>query len=561
MYTTNAHELTRMIDPQTNKARAEKWAFFPGFCAFFRPCIGFFPVLLSLLFLGALFWAKQQDPFSRIWFTVIAGNQACKCVAVLPKPPGQHPVIIYLHGSGGSLMTDGFELRQMAELGLAVVSLEYEQTNATAFAPAFIALQHYLARQPWADTNAIAWVGFSLGANRLWDLALASPAPPKLLVLISGRGNDAPASSIQHPASSIHCPPLLLIHGGQDEVFPVADTERFAARLQSNGVPVELKLLPGLAHGLEPERGVVHRAIGEYCLPHLSGNTNRDSVWQNYHSIARWQAEAPALLWFWIPAAGWVGCWIWRRWRRGTPTEGSRPTGSGESPVGGSRPTSSGPTDRLTRPEIVLRWLAAVLAIWAATETALHLVPPHFLVSDKTLALARRFSVPPKERPDFEALAGWPIWQRHKLQTLLDHVELAGYNRTLINWTLDNTNYQDYVLQPAITGRPDEQYNWRRPLWEEFYPRIRHESTPEDAACIVVRHLRERVTVLAQPGLSHAIPEIWLRQLTDAAGFQIIYVAALRSVGVPARLDSRQQAEFWTGSQWQPAPAPAIMTW
>jgi len=69
------------------------------------------------------------------------------------------------------------------------------------------------------------------------------------------------------------------------------------------------------------------------------------------------------------------------------------------------------------------------------------------------------------------------------------------------------------------------------------------------------------VTVLAQPGLSHAIPEIWLRQLTDAAGFQIIYVAALRSVGVPARLDSRQQAEFWTGSQWQPAPAPAIMTW
>ena len=173
----------------------------------------------------------------------------------------------------------------------------------------------------------------------------------------------------------------------------MAETERFAARLQSNGVPVELKVLPGLAHGLEPERGVVYRAIGEYCLTHLSGNTNQDSVWQNYHSIARWQAEAPALLWFWIPAAGWVGWWIWRRWRRGTPTEGSRPTGSGETPAGDSPPASSGPTDRLTRPEIVLRWLAAVLAIWAATETALHLVPPHFLVSDKTLALARRFWV------------------------------------------------------------------------------------------------------------------------------------------------------------------------
>lgn len=98
-------------------------------------------------------------------------------------------------------------------------------------------------------------------------------------------------------------------------------------------------------------------------------------------------------------------------------------------------------------------------------------------------------------------------------------------------------------------------------LWEEFYPRIRHESSPEDAAKIVVRHLRERVTIATVPNLPRDVPTIWLRQITDETGFEIIYVAALRSVGVPARLNSRRQAEFWDGTKWNTAPPPAIINW
>src|SRR5882757_7192773 len=44
-------------------------------------------ILLILLFLGAVFWAKEQDPFLRKWFTVQTSNHSsCKFVAVLPKP-------------------------------------------------------------------------------------------------------------------------------------------------------------------------------------------------------------------------------------------------------------------------------------------------------------------------------------------------------------------------------------------------------------------------------------------------------------------------------------------
>ena len=86
-------------------------------------------VLASLLCLGALFWAKGRDPFQRIRFEVkVPGHGRVECIAVLPKMGARPlPVVIYLHGSGGSLLGDGNELRQLAEMGLAAVGMEYEQ--------------------------------------------------------------------------------------------------------------------------------------------------------------------------------------------------------------------------------------------------------------------------------------------------------------------------------------------------------------------------------------------------------------------------------------------------
>ena len=44
--------------------------------------------------------------------------------------------------------------------------------------------------------------------------------------------------------------------------------------------------------------------------------------------------------------------------------------------------------------------------------------------------------------------------------------------------------------------------------------------------------------------------------MTDMAGFERIYVAALRSVGIAAQLGAQGQAEVWTGAVWQVAPRP-----
>jgi hypothetical protein len=110
------------------------------------------------------------------------------------------------------------------------------------------------------------------------------------------------------------------------------------------------------------------------------------------------------------------------------------------------------------------------------------------------------------------------------------------------------------VTRPAF-----EELNWRRPLWEFFYPRVRHEDTPEAAAEIVARTLRERITVVPAKWNSATRPgieTIWRNQITNEKGFQRIYVATLRSVSVGARLNSDGNAEFWTGSEWKTAPRP-----
>jgi predicted esterase len=535
----------------------------------------FAAVFLTLLFGGALLWAKGRDPFERRWFNVhSAGAAKAECVVVLPKKSlkskvqslksevqspesnvqspksgsGRWPVVVYLHGSGESLLGDGNDLRQMAEMGLAAVSMEYCQTNEAVFDAQFIALLSYVGRQPWADTNRMAWVGYSLGAQRALSFALRHPdLQPRLLVRLAGgwvpeldqfkaRGSLLRPSTLNSQLSTS----LLLIHGERDEVFPLSQAQAVAACLQTNGVPVELRILPGQDHGFGANRLLVFRVLGEQCLTRLKG----PEALSSYRSILSWQAQAKALWLFWTPALVWAALWLWFRRRAGQAFRQPQERAGG--------------TPAPHWWEVGLRWLAATLAAAALAQTALHLVPPRLPIGERTLAVARKHLVPPKERSDFEFLAAKPCWRGKRLKLLLEHVELANYNRELINWKLDEQVYREFVLSPEIDPVADGDLNWRRPLWENFYPRIRKEQGPEAAAETVVRFLRERVTIAEGNGLPATVAGIWQRQIANERGFEAVYVAALRSAGVPARLDARQRAELWTGSGWQAAPRPLV---
>jgi hypothetical protein len=113
------------------------------------------------------------------------------------------------------------------------------------------------------------------------------------------------------------------------------------------------------------------------------------------------------------------------------------------------------------------------------------------------------------------------------------------------------------VLSPLFGNRADA-LSGAGSSCEAFYPRIRHETNPESAAEVVARFLRERVLVRVTDTGSKSIPEIWASGATDAAGFERIYTAALRSVGIAARMGKDGRAELLSGGQWRPAPRPFV---
>lgn len=204
---------------------------------------------------------------------------------------------------------------------------------------------------------------------------------------------------------------------------------------------------------------------------------------------------------------------------------------------------------------LALRWLAGIVALLAIGQTTLHLSLPRFTVSPRTLALTRSWLVPAREQADFDFLAAKQLWSGRPLRVLLEHTHLANYNRQLVNWQVEAARYQSFVLSPEIDPAFDGDLDWRRPLWEFFYPRIRKETSLSGAAETIARQLRDRVKPATTHGPPGAITEMWRDGRADERGGEALAVAALRSAGIPARLGSEGRAEYWNGGEWKAAHA------
>jgi hypothetical protein len=228
--------------------------------------------------------------------------------------------------------------------------------------------------------------------------------------------------------------------------------------------------------------------------------------------------------------------------------------------------------------EMWIRRIAWVLAIVAIAESAVLTTIPFLPMNHVTLAIARRWLVAPRAVGDFNflvdkmrAVGAHPSYSPI-LKIPLQHACLANYNRELTNWTLDDAVYRDYVLWPGLANGaksdaeretrtselPSEDFAWRRDLWEYFYPHIRKENNPESAAQVVLKFLRQRLTIV--PAGPPTIRQIWRQQKADLKGFETLLVAAFRSVGIPARLNERHEAELFFEGSWRPVPEPPAST-
>jgi hypothetical protein len=208
-----------------------------------------------------------------------------------------------------------------------------------------------------------------------------------------------------------------------------------------------------------------------------------------------------------------------------------------------------------------LKGLAAYVGICAVTLTVIHLVLPRMRVNQMTQSVARALLVRAEWERDFDFLVQNPQMQGKRLGAILEHAELAHLQRPQFYSALEESTYQDFVLSPVVDALPVSEVDWRRSFWDHFYPRVRKEHDAMSAAQIVVRFLRERVGI-DPANASRVGPEtIWEQQMTDEKGFERTYVAALRSVGVAARLNEGHRTEMWWGNAWVEAPRPIIASW
>jgi len=102
--------------------------------------------------------------------------------------------------------------------------------------------------------SALALVGFSQGTMMALHAGLRRAVAPAAIVGFSGifvLPDGAKAEAVAGEVKSK--PPVLLIHGDQDDLIPAQALFLGAQDLAALGVPVEWHLSPGIGHGIDQD--------------------------------------------------------------------------------------------------------------------------------------------------------------------------------------------------------------------------------------------------------------------------------------------------------------------
>jgi hypothetical protein len=572
-------------------------------------------LLITVVFYCAMIWAKERDPFQRVSFRPDApATKQCNGIMVSPKPAAQYPLAVYLYGAGSSLLDSGHQLRLIAKCGFNAASFEYYEESQLVFDEQFATVCHYLRNQSGTQTN-IVWVTCGLGARKALNFALSHPElQPDLLICIEGAWtaemyeilanmrsrrlgslseNTQPGLSNQ-PLSIIKCP-ILLVQSPEHSAGLQASHERFAALLRATGTSVRLCILPESSLDSEADSLWSLRVLMQYSaaqfpppdytakLPDCrllapqvrqfnavlqKAGENRNQIWW---AIARTdEAKRPVAISFIahlndfelarIPMADlqqrYAPSRLWRRriiFGLALLIFASLALWKYRSQLLRVRLWFCQPGKEQC---VLLKLVTCFVTITALGMTSLNLLVPELNVNEFSLSMAKSFLLQ-SHADDISFLGQQKAVDKIKLKILLQDVQLANLQRHQFYSSLENGMFQQYILSPQIDSQAPA-WNSRKELWEYFQPRIRKQHDPLLGAKIIVDYLLERVGIDSSYGADQDADTIWIQKMASEGGFQRIYVTALRSAGIAARLNDLKQAEIWTGQAWTAAPRPPI---
>jgi carboxymethylenebutenolidase len=209
-----------------------------------------------------------------------------------PKGKGKHPALVMVHGSDG-MTRHGKAYRQaardLARRGYIVFLVHYFNRTGTKTADKatisknFLAWMgtlrdalQYAAKRPGVDRERVGMIGYSLGAYL--SLSVAGGSAEKGQVAVKCVVEYFGGLPAVMGAFLKQMPPVLILHGEDDEVVPVKEAKDLAALLDKKKLPYEMKLYPKQKHGFTGEDAEdAAERVYKFLGKHLSGKKTRNS--------------------------------------------------------------------------------------------------------------------------------------------------------------------------------------------------------------------------------------------------------------------------------------------
>lgn len=203
-------------------------------------------------------------------------------------------------------------------------------------------------------------------------------------------------------------------------------------------------------------------------------------------------------------------------------------------------------------------WGAAIVtALSALAQTTANLALMRSEPTSANLAKAERRLLNPAEAQDWQWLLKSGLSAGVTVSEWLDTVGLANLQRRQFYGALPEGLFRDHVLSPQLMPGQTLTGGLRRELWRHFAPRVRKETDIALAAVIIARELRTRVTPQATADAdANALLVAWQRGEAHPLEWESLFIAALRSAGIAARVGEAARTEIWLESAWQAAPRP-----
>jgi dienelactone hydrolase len=190
-----------------------------------------------------------------------------------------YPLIVYLHGGTGTLLTTKGEIAwdMLSALGdtfdLFLASPSANRENPW-WSPAGISriLQtvRFMTLNYPVNPDKIFLAGVSDGAAGCYAAANAICGPFAGFIAVSGYGGMLFQLGMNLYPDNIMQRPILNINAGKDHIYPIEEVRKFLDWLSANGVPVERKEYPEENHGFDyrdKEYGHLARFIRTWSRP------------------------------------------------------------------------------------------------------------------------------------------------------------------------------------------------------------------------------------------------------------------------------------------------------